>query len=595
MDEFTRKPGASASLSPDRGQGDTRAERRVSRLALLGLVVLTVILIGRGISAGGFRFSDASRHAMDGVFIHDFVADMPESLLHPMDYTMGYYAQYPSLGIVLYYPPLFAMVEAVFYALFGISPFTARLTVLVFAVIGVVTMYKLLREITSTAAATLCTAMFVCLPSVVFWSRQVMLEMPTTAMILAAAYYCHRYVEHGHRRSALWTGLLVVAAVMTKQTAAFLVPAFGLYLLVRRRWGYFKHWQLWAALAIIAAVLVPYFIISFHYAKYLTTHVGGGSASVIRTKALYVLEGWAQLLSLPGLIALTSSALVCVVWELFRPRARATWLLASLFILFFVQSVYVRAGGERYPILIMPVLVSFGGLLLWRIGLLRYKVVTAAVGAGVLVVGAIAYAQHIPFRRGHADAARQLVARSRGAPFVLFEGDWDGDTIFFVRQNDPDRRLYVLRGSKMLYSYASFRNIGYRDLITSKEGLRELFQDFGIAVVAVEERMMVDTDPGRLLRETLKSDEDKFTQVAACPVFAPRTRMDRTSILVYAIKDSGKPRAESLQIPLVGLRRMLTVPLTGKGRPRLDPLPPASAPAATMPATTAPAARKDQR
>ena len=586
MKQSERKPGASASLLPDPGQGDTPAQRRMSRLALLGLVVLTVVLIARGMSAGGFRFSDASRHAMDGVFIHDFVADMPDSLMHPMDYTMKYYAQYPSLGIVLYYPPFFAMVEAVFYALFGISAVTARLTVLVFAVVGVMTMYKLLREITSTATATLCTALFVCLPSVVFWSRQVMLEMPTTAMILAAAYYCHRYVEHGHRRSALWTGLLVVAAVMTKQTAAFLVPAFGLYLLARRRWGYFKHWQLWVAVAIMAAVLVPYFIISFHYATYLTKHVGGDTT--VMTRMIWrVLHGWALILTLPGLIALTTAALICVVWEAFRPRVRATWLLASMFVLFFAESVYLRTGGLRYPILIMPIMVSFGGLLLWRIGLLKYKAVVAAAGAGVLVLGVIAYAQDIPFRRGHADAARQLVARSGDARFVLFEGDWDGDTIFFVRQNDPDRRVYVLRGSKMLYSYASFRNIGYRDLITSEEGLKELLQDFGISVVAVEDHMMVETGPGKLLRQTLEKEGKGFTRVAECPVFAPRTRMDKTNILVYTIEGSGKPRADSLRIPMIGLGgRVLVVPLKGGGRPRFEKLP-------SAPATTAPAARKD--
>ena len=42
---------------------------------------------------------DADKIAMDGVFVFDFVKDLPHSLLHPYQYAVEYYARYPSLSV----------------------------------------------------------------------------------------------------------------------------------------------------------------------------------------------------------------------------------------------------------------------------------------------------------------------------------------------------------------------------------------------------------------------------------------------------------------------------------------------------------------
>ena len=118
-----------------------REPRRLAAAALPVLWVLTVIIVGRGLTDGGFRYPDASRHAMDGALVHDFVADLPASAAHPLDYALEYYAHYPALGFGLYYPPLFAVVESGFFAVFGLSAATARLTVLAFAVLAVTLLY----------------------------------------------------------------------------------------------------------------------------------------------------------------------------------------------------------------------------------------------------------------------------------------------------------------------------------------------------------------------------------------------------------------------------------------------------------------------
>ena len=87
---------------------------------IAGLLVLAVVaLLFAGAPHGGaFYWSDAPRHALNGVFVKDLLLDLP--LDDPAGYAYRYYAQYPALTI-LFYPPLFYAISAPFYALLGVS------------------------------------------------------------------------------------------------------------------------------------------------------------------------------------------------------------------------------------------------------------------------------------------------------------------------------------------------------------------------------------------------------------------------------------------------------------------------------------------
>ncbi len=566
----------------------------------LALAALALALTLPGITQGGFRHSDASRHAMDGVFIHDFVHDLPRSAANPIDYTLGYYAQYPALGIILYYPPFFALVEAVFFAVFGISPFTARLTVVFFAAVAAVGGYRLLKDLFNARVAFVAVALFLSLPIVVFWSRQTMLEMPTAAMILAAAWFFHRYIDLGHRRSALWTGLLVVLAVMTKQPALFILPAFGLYALVCRKWEIFRHWQFYAGMAIMAAVLVPYFYLTFRYAHYLTASVltptsaaaGPGFLRALLDRLMLVLAGWSgnNPLKAPGPWVLWPSlacAAVCVVWEILRPRFRGTYLLALMLLSYLLQSVLLRAHVGRYAFVILPVLTAFPLLLLARLDLLRRAPVLVAACAGVGALAVASFLQPVNIVSGHQQAISELVRRNGANKLVLFEGYWDGDAVFFARQADPERHLYLLRGSKLLYSYASFPGVYQMVRVQTHQDVRDLIRSYGIQAVAVESRDVYANNKNsgdplikvrRMLREVLQ-DAEQFELIASSRIHA-RTdrgdgadRLDGADILVYAVRNPGQPKADDLVIPMTGLQLAIRVPLKSNSPPTLVKLP----------------------
>ena len=556
------------AVPADLGASGVRAPSGMRRLAraagpVLGLAVLTVVLTARGLTTGGFRYPDASRHAMDGVFVHDFVSDLPGSAARPVDYALKYYARYPALGFGVYYPPFFALVEAVFFALFGISAWTARMTVVAFAVLAVVMLYKLIRAMAGPTAGMLGAALFGSLPLVVFWSRMVMLETPAIAMILTATYAFWRYVEHRRRRWAIWAGLLVVAAVMTKQTAAFIVPAFGIYLLIRRRWDLFKRWEFWTATGIVLAALLPYFLLTFRYGKFLTKNVS--SLRFVDGSLSAIAGCWAEMLSGPGMVAALAAGGACLLWPKVRKGCPGVWLLALLAVWFFVESVYVRAARARYAMLIAPVLVSFAPILLARAGLLRRRLVVACASVAVVALASISFAQPVREVRGYAQAARAMLAHTGDRPFVLFDGYYDGDVVFFTRQLDTARQTYLLRGSKVLYTYASFKQHNFRNLMTTSEELAQFLREYGIRTVAVEDKDLAGTEMGALLRQTLK-DPTRFRLVGAFPITATRSTLAGLTVLLYEVADAAEPTASELEIPLAGLRRTLTVPVNGRGR-----------------------------
>ena len=73
-------------------------------IGLISVLLVMSILLLRDIGNISLGYPDADRIMMDGVFIHDFLKDLP--LTHIYQYTTEYYAQYPALSIG-YRPPFF--------------------------------------------------------------------------------------------------------------------------------------------------------------------------------------------------------------------------------------------------------------------------------------------------------------------------------------------------------------------------------------------------------------------------------------------------------------------------------------------------------
>src|SRR5574337_892979 len=127
----------------------------------LALSVMVAFLIFPKAGNGDFWWTDEARHAMGGIFILDFVRDLP--LSDPLGYAMRYFAQYPALALNWYLPGFYA-VEAGLYALFGTSEAVAHGAVIAFCVLVASVWYAWAYEWWGRLPALVATATFLAVP-----------------------------------------------------------------------------------------------------------------------------------------------------------------------------------------------------------------------------------------------------------------------------------------------------------------------------------------------------------------------------------------------------------------------------------------------
>ena len=158
----------------------------------------------------GLWFGDAPLHAGSGFFWWDLLATTPG---HPVDYAVRYFARYPIVQPTTY-PPLFYLVEGAAFAVAGASPTVAKLLVLPCGmVIGVYTVLWGRRWIGEAAGWTGVFLAFV--PGILTWSNAVMLNVPATALGLAAFYHFRRWLDTGAIRQAALGAALMAAVMLT--------------------------------------------------------------------------------------------------------------------------------------------------------------------------------------------------------------------------------------------------------------------------------------------------------------------------------------------------------------------------------------------
>ena len=158
-------------------------------IGLISVLLVMSILLLRDIGNISLGYPDADRIMMDGVFIHDFLKDLP--LTHIYQYTTEYYAQYPALSIG-YRPPFFPFIEAIFNSLFGVNIWSSRLALLAFALIGLSCWFDLLRRSYDTNIAISATLLLVTTPFFATWGWYTMSELPVLSMMMCTGYFFFR-------------------------------------------------------------------------------------------------------------------------------------------------------------------------------------------------------------------------------------------------------------------------------------------------------------------------------------------------------------------------------------------------------------------
>lgn len=509
-----------------------------------------------------FFNNDETRHVMTGVFFRDFLLDLPFDRLRA--YTVDYYLQYPALGLMVW-PPLFHGLEGVAMLLFGTSFLVAKGLVWIFAAVACASLFLLVRRTHDTRTAAAATLLFGLSPLVFQFTRHVMLEMPALAFLLASVYFFVRYLDLDRRRDLFLAAGAAAAFALTRYDALVLLLFFALTLAARRRWDLFRRREVWlAAVLALLAVLPLYLPMLIEFGRaHLQLNVARGPSPESRGL-------WSSLTfypqSLPrqiGVLPLVA-ALAGLLSTLRPERRRACWPYLVLIAATWLAFSPLAAPHPRRAIYWVPAfaLLAVEGVG-WLAGRLRLPQARTVL-ASLLIAGAFWASLRSPSRylRGYEEAARYVVENTQASRFSFVDGYLNGTFIYQVHRHDPDRRLWVLRGDKLLYGVLMDPRSGYQEHAGSEsEILRELFHYDPELIVVEEPQVAYEMPAATRLREVLAAHPERYELVREFPIESNVAMFEGVRLNVYRSRLRNPAPARQLSFGMLGLGRSLQAKL----------------------------------
>jgi hypothetical protein len=513
-------------------------------------------IIAVGIGGGEFHFhGDETRHAVTGLFFRDAFVDLPWK--DPLRYAYEYYAKYPALGLV-FWPPLFHVVEGVFFLVFGISVISSRLAVLSFALVGVYFWYRIAETQGTRSLALLSTFVFPLVPFMLTFERVIMLEVPMMAMCLASIHFWIQFHRTESRRDLFLLSLFIIAAMYTSQKSFFLAFLFAVHFLIKWRFRMLRRWDVWVALLVTNAVVLGWYwfslgelVLSYERA------IGEGFRHISRTEHItFYLELLPEQL---GVVLTGLAGLGFLYAVFFKPRQYGLFLLWTA-ATFFCYTL-VQEKDVRHTMIWIPPLVYFA-LLAVDVAFSRWKL---GVWAGAALAAVVAF-QAIRFeapRLGGIEPVVRYVLAQPESDVIYYQGRLDGNFTFFVRKHDPEKRHMVAR-EKQVVAARIFTGFGKRKILDTPEEFVELLQSWGIRYAVIENK-----DPYEgiaFVRAALQSDA--FERVAFFPLEGNKPHLLGKSVEVYRFKGELRRTDEPVRIPMMLMREDIKVDLKRlAGRP----------------------------
>lgn len=479
---------------------------------LIGHFIISLVAISiffANISYDGLWHPDAPSHALNGVFYMDMIEE--GGFLHPITYAERYYVQYPALTIGMY-PPIFYTIEALLFKVFGISALSARLAVLSFTLLGVNIFFLLCRMWFPLWLSVVGGLLFLLQPAILFGQKNVMVEMPALAMSIVAIYFLCVATERDIRWACFWAPLFTAIAFLTKQNTIFLLPIWCVWIIADKQWRLTKSRHFLTGLFVGAVVLVPWVIINLTISRSYVTAFAFQEYH-LWSNFLYYLKNCSEIVSyLVALLALISIAL----WPKFRHHTGYKFsLLWGFFVL--LSILIMEFTAPRYAIFIVPSMIilsvylvrfvseRFQVLLFWR---RVYPVLLAVLICLHLNPDKVWGGRDI---QGFQEVA-DFVVEDRECMSVFYDGYFDEAFIFHMRARDKDRRVFVFRASKLVFSTMMIVDLAYNELITRPSEFLSVLDRYSIKYLVQEERDLMNTRANKRLREWIKRPEFRLLQ-----------------------------------------------------------------------------------
>ena len=509
-------------------------ERAVIRKPGMIEVVATVGIFASviGIAAAGGYFEselavtpDEGAHFVSGTLIFDYL----RSGFHqaPLDFAIDYYQHYPKIGIGQW-PPLFYVLQAAWYAVFGAQPWSLVLLTVAITATTASLLFQSIRSRHGIALSALVTALFLLNPLVRRWTVLANADMLLALVSLVAVLALIRFLNSGGTRDAAAWLVAIVIAVGVKWNGLALLLAPPLAIVLARDLALFRKRRVWLMLLAVAGTLliIPFAAVGFGF-----TGFGSGAASVAGFLAIAAhpferLPFLKEALHIvaPGVLGLAAIG----TWHMVTPRvpvgreqqlvaaAAVGWIVAVL--VFHVISPVTGESRYLLPCVVAAHLLCAEGAALlrlrwpdWRGGL-----VVGGAAASLLLVDP----QAVVLRYGYREAARLIPTHIDQQPaVVLIASDSVGESAFTAHRRavDVGRESFVLRGFTTLAS-DDWHGQSYQLRFTSPDEIRAYLQRIPVNFIVVD-RQPQTASPAhlQLLMEALSERPAEFPVYQTLP------------------------------------------------------------------------------
>jgi hypothetical protein len=477
--------------------------------------------------------NDETRHVMTGVFFHDLLRDLP--LGHLRAYVVSYYLQYPALGLLVW-PPLFHGVEGVFMLVFGTSYEAARILLNLFCVLAFFWLFLLVRRTHGTVAAAVSVLLFGLSPMVFELSHHVMLEMPALAFALGAVYHFVLYLDLGRRRDIYIAAAAASAFALARYDGFFLLLFFLISLLGLRRFDVLRRREVWLASLLALVIVVPIYVPML--AEFGKTHLLVTAQQGPDGKGRHLLDALSFYPRNLGRSIRVLTALLGLVGLLaaLRPeRRRACWPYLALAGATYIAFTPLAELQARHSIYWVPAFALFAvegsRWLAGRLRLTQNRTVLGVFGAIIAIIVGFAFWRAVtgPVRyvRGYEAAARYVLANTHESRFTFIDAFLNGDFIYQIRRHDPDGRLWILRGDKLLYGVLNDPRGGYQEYAGGSAGgqgdgaiLDTLYRYDPELIVVENPQVGFQIPMAERLRQVLAGHPERFAKVQSLPILS---------------------------------------------------------------------------
>lgn len=526
---------------------DTR-ERLLAWTLVLVCVVLLFVQAPHG---GAFYWSDSPRHALNGVFVMDFIKAMP--LTDPVGYAYRYYAQYPALTI-LFYPPLFYFISAPFYAVFGVSQETALLVVALHYVALGLGCWRLARYWLSPVPSMAFALLVMCLPEVAFWGRQVMLEIPAFAFLVWSAVAIVAYLR-GEPVKWLYLGaVLLVLGMYTKISVAYMGVVYAILIVLQQRRAVARNWHLWMVAILTFVELLPLVAVTLKFGQANVQSVTG-VADAVASRTSW--EGWVwylrQIPSQVGWPVAALSMLGAALAVLRRKSDLSFWVLNFLVAYIFFSLIDLKEA--RHSIFLLSSVVFFAVWFLQRL-LPQHWDDSALFLLVLITAGQTFWMRPVFYVQGYAQAAAAVARLAPQGSTVMFSGHRDGAFIFNMRAIEGRRDLQIMRADKLLLRVSVRRELGVEQKDMTESEIAEAINANGVHYVVMQPGFWSDLAAMQRFEHVMNGAQ--FEEVARIATHANYPGQE-SELVIYRNKGQIAPRRSGGDIELKIINRHITV------------------------------------